>query len=48
MYEDKKTALEEKCSWAEMWLKFGQKQYPYDENFMAISNYAMKNKIIKK
>lgn len=43
-----KSTLAEKCSWSEMWLKFGQKQYPYDENFMAISNYAMKNKIIKK
>lgn len=32
-------------TWSEMWLLFGQNKYPYDDNFMAISNYAMKNKI---
>lgn len=28
-------------SWSTMWLKFGQELYPYDENFMSVSNYAM-------
>lgn len=32
-------------SWSSMWLKFGQQVYPYDENFRAISDYAIKNKI---
>jgi hypothetical protein len=30
-----------------MWLIFGQKNYNYDENFMAVSNYALKHKISK-
>lgn len=33
------------CSWSEMWMKFGQKMYPYDENFRAVSEYAMKHGI---
>ena len=32
-------------SWSEAWLKFWQKHYNYDENFMAISNYALNNNI---
>lgn len=32
-------------SWSEMWLTFGQTKYPYDENFLAVSNYVMNNKI---
>lgn len=32
-------------SWSTMWLKFGQKKYPYDENFMKISNYVIENNI---
>ena len=32
-------------TWEEMWLLFGQKTYPYDENFMAVSNYALTHKI---
>lgn len=28
-----------------MWLQFGQQTYPYDENFKAISNYALNNNI---
>ncbi len=34
-------------SWSTMWLKFGQERYPYDENFKAVSNYAINNKISK-
>ena len=30
-----------------MWLKFSQNTYPYDENFRAVSNYAIKEKIKK-
>ena len=40
--------LKDNCSWSEMWLKFGQDRYPYDKNFMSISNYAIKNKIKNK
>ena len=28
-------------SWGEMWLKFGQDMYPYDEHFKSVSNYAL-------
>ena len=31
--------------WEEMWLVFGQRTYPYDENFIAVSNYALNNEI---
>lgn len=40
-----KELLESGNSWSSMWLKFGQDSYPYDENFMAISNYAINNEI---
>ena len=26
-----------------MWLEIGQRKYPYDENFMAVSNYVKNN-----
>lgn len=32
-------------SWSEMWLLFSQHRYNYDQNFLAVSNYAMKNNI---
>ena len=32
-------------SWSSMWLKFGQQVYPYDENFLAVSNYVVENEI---
>ena len=38
-----KALLESEKTWSDMWLKFGQEKYPYDENFMAVSEYAMKN-----
>lgn len=38
-----KALLESEKTWSGMWLKFGQEKYPYDENFMAVSKYAMKN-----
>ncbi len=35
------------ASCSEMWLKFGQQVYPYDENFRSISNYAITHKLRK-
>ena len=32
-------------SWSSMWIKFGQETYPYDENFRAVSDYALNNQI---
>ena len=32
-------------SLSEMWLRFGQETYPYDENFLKVSNYALNNDI---
>ncbi|MBR4406723.1 MAG: HD domain-containing protein [Clostridia bacterium] len=32
-------------SWSEMWLLFSQRRYNYDQNFLAVSNYAMKNNL---
>lgn len=40
-----KELLESKNDWSTMWLKFGQQVYPYDDNFKAISSYAMNNDI---
>lgn len=40
-----KELLDSGMSWSEMWMTFGQKKYPYDENFMAVSNYTMKTPI---
>lgn len=40
-----KELLEKGCSWSEMWLEFGQRKYPYDPNFMAVSNYVKENTI---
>ena len=34
-------------SFSQMWIKFGQKVYPYDKNFLEVSNYALNNKISK-
>lgn len=35
--------LKEGKSWSDMWLSFGQITYNYDKNFIAVSNYAIKN-----
>lgn len=40
-----KALLESGMSWSEMWLTFGQQQYNYDKNFLAVSNYAKNNPI---
>lgn len=34
-------------TWSEMWMTFGQERYNYDENFLAVSNYAKNNPISK-
>lgn len=40
-----KSLLDENLTWEEMWLKFGQTVYPYDDNFRIVSDYALKNNI---
>lgn len=47
--EDKrvKALLNEGASWSTMWLKFGQQVYPYDDNFKAVSSYAINHDIGK-
>ena len=42
-----KELLESGDRFSTMWLKFGQKKYHYDENFTAVSNYVMNNRILK-
>ena len=40
-----KKMLETGESWSSMWMKFGQIKYPYDDNFMNVSEYARTHKI---
>ena len=40
-----KELLNNSNSWSEMWLKYGQEKYPYDKNFIAVSNYVKDNNI---
>ena len=37
--------IKSNMSWSEMWLKYGQEKYNYDENFKKISDYALTHKI---
>ena len=41
--KDVQKLLNEGKSFSEMWLLFSQERYNYDDNFMAVSNYALKN-----
>lgn len=41
-----KELLDSGASWSEMWLKFSQRNYPYDGNFRAVSEYAMSRKLL--
>ena len=41
-----KEMLDSGMSFSEMWLTFGQNKYPYDENFMKVSEYAKTHKIL--
>lgn len=43
--ENVKNLLNSGKTWGEMWLAFGQQRYNYDENFLSVSNFAMKNEI---
>ena len=40
-----KQLLAEGKSWSDMWIEFGQRRYPYDQNFMSVSNYVKENSI---
>lgn len=40
-----KKLLESGQSWSDMWIEFGQKKYPYDQNFMSVSAYVKNNEI---
>ena len=40
--------LKNGASWSTMWLRFGQQVYPHDNNFRAVSDYAINNDIGKK
>ena len=40
-----KKLLETGQSWSDMWLEFGKRMYPYDENFMSVSHYVKENSI---
>lgn len=43
-----KELLDTGKSWSDMWMEFGQKRYPYDNNFMSVSEYVKGIKKIKK
>ena len=43
-----KKLLKENKTWSDMWLEFGQLKYPYDENFIKVSNYVKKYKKTEK
>ena len=43
--KDVKAMLDKGYSWSEMWMTFGQKRYGYDDNFLAVSEYAKNNNI---
>lgn len=43
-----KDLLSTGASWSDMWITFGQMRYPYDENFLAVSNYVKNNGITEK
>ena len=47
-YPKVKVLLEEGNTFSEMWLKYGQDRYNYDENFKSISNYVLTNRINNK
>ena len=40
-----KELLKSGKSWSDMWLEYGRKVYPYDQNFMSVSKYVENNKI---
>lgn len=42
-----KCLLESGLTWEEMWIEYGQQTYNYDENFTAVSNYALSHRMTK-
>ena len=44
--EDVKKLLDQDMSWGQMWIRYGQERYNYDENFMQVSQYAFDNNIV--
>lgn len=40
-----KKLLDNGDSFSDMWLKFGQEKYPYDENFRSVSSYMIGNNL---
>ena len=44
--EDVKKLLDRGMSWGQMWIRYGQERYNYDENFMQVSQYAFDNNIV--
>lgn len=44
-HPDVQKLLNKGYSFSEMWLRFGQEKYNYDDNFKSVSDYAIKNKI---
>ena len=38
--------LKENISWSEHWIKYSRNHYPYDENFIALSEYIESNDIL--
>ena len=40
-----KKLLDNGDSFSDMWLKFGQKKYPYDDNFRSVSSYMIGNNL---
>ena len=43
--EDVQKLLKQGMTFGQMWMTFGQERYNYDDNFKAVSNYALNNKI---
>ena len=43
--EEEQRLYKEGLSWSEMWIRFGQGKYNFDDNFMAVSTYAINNKL---
>lgn len=42
-----KKYINNNMTFGEMWINFGQEMYPYDNNFLEISNFAKNNKLLK-
>lgn len=46
--KDVRRLLDKGLSWSEMWIRYNQKIQNYDDNFMAVSEYAFNHKIKEK